>query len=106
MKIIDLAPEHEEIYCQCLEEWSDEIREAGGHKRAWYAGARDRGLRVKLAVDDKGTVGGMIQHLPRWSSARCAPTAVSIQKNWKPSSWRRAPANDRRSPLLSSGIKI
>lgn len=64
MKVADLAPEHEEVYCQCLEEWSDEIREAGDHKREWYAGARERGLRVKLALDDNGTIGGMIQYLP------------------------------------------
>jgi GNAT superfamily N-acetyltransferase len=64
MKIIDLAPEHEGIYCQCLEEWSDEIREAGGHKHDWYAKAKGRGLRVKLALDDSGTVGGMIQYVP------------------------------------------
>jgi GNAT superfamily N-acetyltransferase len=64
VKIIGLAPEHEEIYCQCLEEWSDEIREAGDHKREWYERHKGRGLRVKLAVDDQGTVGGMIQYLP------------------------------------------
>jgi GNAT superfamily N-acetyltransferase len=64
MQVIDLATEHEEIYCQCLEEWSGEIREAGNHKRDWYAAAKGKGLRVKLAVDDKGTVAGMIQYLP------------------------------------------
>jgi GNAT superfamily N-acetyltransferase len=64
MKIVELAPEHEEIYCQCLEEWSDEIREAGNHKRDWYAKAKGKGLRVKLGIDDNGTVGGMIQYLP------------------------------------------
>lgn len=64
MKIIDLTPEHTQEYCLCLEEWSDEIREAGGHKREWFERHRDSGLRVKLAVDDKGTVGGMIQYLP------------------------------------------
>ncbi|MCX6557857.1 MAG: GNAT family N-acetyltransferase [Candidatus Aminicenantes bacterium] len=64
MKIVDLAPEHEAIYCQCLEEWSDEIREAGDHKREWYGKNRGQGLRVKLAQDDAGTVGGMIQYLP------------------------------------------
>jgi GNAT superfamily N-acetyltransferase len=64
MRIADLAPEHEGIYCQCLEEWSDEIREAGGHKRDWYAREKDRGLRVKLVLDDKGVVAGMIQYLP------------------------------------------
>ena len=64
MKIVDLDPEHEEIYCQCLEEWSDEIREAGNHKRDWYAKAKNQGLRVKLALDENGAVGGMIQYLP------------------------------------------
>jgi GNAT superfamily N-acetyltransferase len=64
MKIIDLAPEHVEEYCLCLEEWSDEIREAGSHKRDWLERHTDRGLRVKLAADDKGTVGGMIQYVP------------------------------------------
>jgi len=64
MKIVELAPEHEAIYCQCLEEWSDEIREAGSHKRDWYAKAKDRGLRVRLALDEAGKVGGMIQYLP------------------------------------------
>lgn len=64
MKIIDLTPEHTQEYCLCLEEWSDEIREAGDHKREWLERHQGRGLRVKLAVDDKGTVGGMIQYLP------------------------------------------
>jgi hypothetical protein len=64
MDVIDLAPPHEELYCQCLEDWSADIREAGDHKRAWYAKMRDRGLRVKLAVDDAGEVGSMIQYVP------------------------------------------
>jgi GNAT superfamily N-acetyltransferase len=64
MRIVDLAPDHEAVYCQCLEEWSDEIREAGDHKREWYGRNRGRGLRVKLALDDGGTAGGMIQYLP------------------------------------------
>lgn len=64
MRVIDLTPEHVEEYCQCLEEWSDEIKEAGSHKREWVDRYKDRGLRVKLAVDDQGTVGGMIQYLP------------------------------------------
>jgi GNAT superfamily N-acetyltransferase len=64
MKIIDLTPEHEDSYCQCLEEWSDEIREAGSHKRDWYAQAKSKGLRVRLALDEAGKIGGMIQYLP------------------------------------------
>ncbi|HAK59560.1 MAG TPA: hypothetical protein DCO77_04145, partial [Nitrospiraceae bacterium] len=64
MKVIDLTPESHDVYFQCLEDWSDEIKEAGDHKACWYDKYKDRGLRVKLAVDDQGIVGGMIQYLP------------------------------------------
>ena len=64
MQIISLTPEHENVYCLCLEDWSDELKEAGDHKEKWLAKMRDRGLRVKLALDDKGKVGGMIQYVP------------------------------------------
>jgi GNAT superfamily N-acetyltransferase len=64
MQIIPLSPEHEKIYCLCLEDWSDEVKEAGDHKAKWLEKMRPRGLRVKLALDDKGEVGGMIQYVP------------------------------------------
>ena len=64
MKIIDLTDHHKEIYCLCLEDWSSEIREAGDHKSRWYDMMKDKGLRVKLATDDNGTVAGMIQYAP------------------------------------------
>ena len=64
MKIIDLEEVHLPLYFVCLEDWSDEIKEAGNHKEIWYSRMKDKGLRVKLAVDDSGTVGGMIQYAP------------------------------------------
>jgi len=64
MKIIDLTEEHREEYFLCLEDWSEEIKEAGDHKEIWYNKMRNKGLGVKLAVDDDGKVGGMIQYLP------------------------------------------
>ncbi|MGA1793719.1 MAG: GNAT family N-acetyltransferase [Thermoplasmatota archaeon] len=64
MEIIDLAEENEELYFVCLEEWSDEMKEAGSHKRDWYEKMKDKGLRVKLARSDQGVIGGMIQYLP------------------------------------------
>jgi len=64
MRIISLTPEHERLYCACLEDWSDEMQEAGDHKARWLEKMRDRGLRVKLALDDQGVVGGMIQYVP------------------------------------------
>jgi GNAT superfamily N-acetyltransferase len=64
MKIVDLTDEYVPLYCVCLEDWSDEMKEAGTRKRDWYEAMRHRGLRVKLALDDAGTVGGMIQYAP------------------------------------------
>jgi GNAT superfamily N-acetyltransferase len=65
IRIVDLSPEHEPLYLVCLEDWPGaDVREAGDHKARWYAGMRERGLRVKLALDAGGRVGGMIQYLP------------------------------------------
>jgi len=59
-----LTPEHTDLYCKCLEDWSPETLESGDHKRRWYDKYGARGLRVRLSFDDKGTVAGMIQFLP------------------------------------------
>jgi GNAT superfamily N-acetyltransferase len=64
MEIVDLKDEHKPLYFVCLEDWSEEIREAGDHKARWYEKMKDRGLRVKLALGDKDEVGGMIQYVP------------------------------------------
>jgi hypothetical protein len=64
MQIVDLTREHEDLYFKCLEDWSGEIKEAGHHKEDWYRKMVSKGLRVKLAQDDNGTIGGMIQYLP------------------------------------------
>ncbi|MBM2824704.1 MAG: N-acetyltransferase protein [Dehalococcoidales bacterium] len=64
MKIIDLTDQYEKLYFVCLEDWSEEMKEAGNHKEVWYNQMKDKGLRVKLALDDRGEVGGMIQYIP------------------------------------------
>ena len=64
MRIEDLDQRHEATFCLCLEDWSDEMAEAGDHKRRWLEKMRDRGLRVKLAIDDSESAVGMIQYLP------------------------------------------
>ena len=64
MRVVSMSPEHEPLYCLCLEDWSEEMKEAGDHKARWLAKMKERGLRVKLALDDKGVVGGMIQYVP------------------------------------------
>ncbi len=64
MKIIDFSEEHRQDYFCCLEDWAEEMEEAGDHKENWYEALKDKGLGVKLAVDNDGRVGGMIQYLP------------------------------------------
>jgi GNAT superfamily N-acetyltransferase len=64
MQISDLTPEHEQLYFHCLEDWSAQMKEAEDHKERWHRIAREQGLRVKLARDEQGTIGGMIQYLP------------------------------------------
>ena len=64
MKIIDLTDNHKQLYFICLEDWSEEMKEAGSHKEVWYNKMRDKDLGVKLAVDEEEKVGGMIQYIP------------------------------------------
>jgi GNAT superfamily N-acetyltransferase len=64
MNIVDISPETEKLYYCCLEDWSDEMKEAGDHKQRWYEKMKDKGVRVKFAQDDNGALGGMIQYMP------------------------------------------
>jgi len=70
MQIVDLSEKYLGTYCQCLEEWSDDIKEAGNHKELWYQKMKDKGLRAKLALEDD-RVCGMIQYVPaEWAFAQ------------------------------------
>jgi len=64
MKITDMTPEDEALYFCCLEEWSDEMKEAGDYKQKWYEYIKDKGLRVKFARDENNVIGGMIHYVP------------------------------------------
>lgn len=62
-EIVDLNDACLPAYLCCLEEWSEEMKEAGDHKARWYQHMKDRGLRVKIAREH-GHSCGMIQYLP------------------------------------------
>ena len=64
MNVIDLTDEHKQLYFVCLEDWCEEMNEAGNHKEIWYQEMKDKGLRVKLAIDENDQVGGMIEYMP------------------------------------------
>jgi GNAT superfamily N-acetyltransferase len=64
MRVVDLSDEHKNLFFLCLEDWSDEAKEAGPKREIWFNKKREKGLRAKLALDGRGEVGGMIQFLP------------------------------------------
>lgn len=64
MEIIDITPENESLYFCCLEDWSEEMQEAGDYKQKWYEHMKQKGVRVKFALDDNHVIGGMIQYVP------------------------------------------
>ena len=64
MEIIDLSPEYENTFCKCLEDWSDDMKEAGDYKKTWLEKKKHQGLSVKLARDEQGRIVGMIQYVP------------------------------------------
>lgn len=64
VQVVDLEPEHEQLFFRCLEDWNPETAIAVPHRECWYRASLPLGLRVKLALDEAGEPGGMIQYLP------------------------------------------
>ncbi len=64
VRIVDLDATTKPLFCMCLEDWSEDAREAGLRRCRWVDQFTPRGLRAKIALDDAGTPGGMIQYLP------------------------------------------
>jgi GNAT superfamily N-acetyltransferase len=64
MKIVDLTEDKKDLFCLCLEDWSEDAKESGPKRRQWLDRNERLGLRAKLALDDDGIEGGMIQYGP------------------------------------------
>ncbi|MDT8447776.1 MAG: GNAT family N-acetyltransferase [bacterium] len=64
MKIVDLSAPYLERFLVCLEDWSAEAQEGLPRRREWFERIKDRGLCVKLALDETDRPVGMIQSLP------------------------------------------
>ncbi len=64
MRVIDLTEDKKRTYFLCLENYSEEMRDAIQSRENWYNKMRDNGLRVKLAEDESGEIGGMVQYFP------------------------------------------
>ena len=64
MKVVDVTEAQTELFCLCLEDWSEDAKASGPRRRQWVDRCRPLGLRAKLALDDNGVEGGMIQYGP------------------------------------------
>ncbi len=64
MNIRDLTEADLSKYFCCLEDYADILEKGKAYKQRWYDQMKDKGLRVKLAIDDDGTTAGMIQYMP------------------------------------------
>lgn len=64
MKIVDVTEDNKDLFCLCLEDWSDDAKASGPKRRQWVDDNQKKGLRAKLALDDNGVEGGMIQYGP------------------------------------------
>ena len=64
MKIVDVTEDNKDLFCLCLEDWSDDAKASGPKRRQWVDENQKKGLRAKLALDDNGVEGGMIQYGP------------------------------------------
>lgn len=62
MRIVELDEETKPLFCMCLEDWQDDVdmKEGARRRHLWVDRFTARGLRVKVALDDAGTPGGMI----------------------------------------------
>ncbi len=64
MHIKDLTEADLPNYLSCLEGYADILKQGIELKQKWYDRMKEKGLRVKLAIDDDGAVAGMIQFQP------------------------------------------
>jgi GNAT superfamily N-acetyltransferase len=64
MEVVDLEPEHEDLFLCCLKPYDAEFATGVRRKVRWYESFRGHGLGAKMAIDDDGQVAGMIQYVP------------------------------------------
>lgn len=83
-EIIDLNDQNRDMFCICLEDWSEEMKEAGDHKQQWcrYMAGKDWG--AKLARDSSGKLVGMVQYVPVEYTAMEGKNLYFIQCVWIP----------------------
>lgn len=64
MQIVELTDDLKLAYFHCLEDWSSEIKEGISHKEKWYNRMKDKGLGVRIALNEEKQPVGMIHYIP------------------------------------------
>jgi GNAT superfamily N-acetyltransferase len=82
MKIIDLNEKYLQTFACCFEDWSDEMTNAAPHTLDWYEQLKEKGLRVKIALDNEDNAVGLIRYLPAEYSFIYAPGFYFVLCIW------------------------
>jgi GNAT superfamily N-acetyltransferase len=64
MKIINLIKKIEPLYYVCLEDWNKDLIEVKSIKEKWVEQMKEKGLHVKIALNDENKSVGMIEYMP------------------------------------------
>jgi len=64
LRVVDLTEDRKDLFCLCLEDWSDEAKEAGPKRCEWLERGQRLGVKGKLALDETGVDKRQIQYGP------------------------------------------
>ncbi|MBN2736180.1 MAG: GNAT family N-acetyltransferase [Spirochaetales bacterium] len=82
IKIIDLSSKYESLYASCLHGQNSANESLCNAKLQWYHRMKPKGITVKLALDDRGEAGGMIQYAPSEESFVLGKNLMILQCIW------------------------
>ena len=90
VKIVDLNENFLDRYLVCLDCQDSQLAEGVERKRLWYELVKDKGLLVKLALDQENRAVGMVQGLPSEMSFVNGENMLVIHCIWIPPKKRNA----------------
>ena len=81
-EIIDPDESNFDLFCKCLQDWSEEMKEAGSQKARWCEFMKNKGLGIKLIREKGKEIGGMVQYIPSEYSTITGKNIWFIQCVW------------------------
>ncbi len=82
MKLVDVAEKTENIFFRCLHDEIPENSQVTSIRKQWYERNKEKGLRAKLLILDKGKIGGLCQYIPIEHSPLVGEDLLAILCIW------------------------